>query len=78
MDSNSLAYHRDVVTLLPKPPTVSASAAKLLDQRERELGMAEPALVTVVGRPAKFISGAEKGDRIEIDLTVNEVAAEKK
>jgi len=40
--------------------------------------LAEPALVTVVGRPAKFVSGAEKGDRIEIDLTVNEVAVEKK
>jgi Flp pilus assembly secretin CpaC len=40
--------------------------------------LAEPALVTVVGRPAKFVSGAEKGDRIEVDLTVNEVAVEKK
>ena len=34
--------------------------------------LAEPALVTVVGRPAKFVSGAEVGDRIEIDLTVKE------
>jgi hypothetical protein len=40
--------------------------------------LAEPALVTLVGSPAKFVSGAEKGDRIEIDLTVNEVAVEKK
>ncbi len=35
--------------------------------------LAEPALVTVIGRPAKFVSGAEKGDRIEIELTVKEV-----
>ena len=34
--------------------------------------LAEPALVTVVGRPARFVSGAEEGDRIEIDLTVKE------
>ena len=34
--------------------------------------LAEPALVTVVGRPARFVSGAEVGDRIEIDLTVKE------
>jgi hypothetical protein len=34
--------------------------------------LAEPALVTVVGRAARFVSGAEQGDRIEIDLTVKE------
>ena len=45
MDSNGLTYHRDVVTLLPKPPAFSASAAKLLDQRERELGIRFPASV---------------------------------
>ena len=34
--------------------------------------LAEPALVTVVGCSARFVSGAERGDRIEIDLTVKE------
>lgn len=45
MEPNSLTYHRNAVALLRKQPKISASAAKRLDQRERELGIRLPASV---------------------------------
>ena len=36
---------------------------------------AEPKLVIVVGRPAKLMVGHEKGDRIEVELVVRDIAA---
>jgi hypothetical protein len=37
--------------------------------------LSAPALVTTVGKPAKLMVGQEKGDRIEVDLVVREIAA---
>lgn len=45
MALETVKFHRDALALLPMPPTFSASAAKLLDQRERELGIRFPASV---------------------------------
>jgi hypothetical protein len=57
-----------------QPPQYFAQFRLVAVTKERvQKVLAEPALVTVVGRPAKFVSGAEKGDRIEIELTVKEM-----
>ena len=57
-----------------QPPQYFAQFRLVAVTKERvQKVLAEPALVTVVGRPGKFVSGAEKGDRIEIELTVKEV-----
>jgi type II secretory pathway component GspD/PulD (secretin) len=49
---------------------------KLIETKNgKESVLSAPTIMTTAGRPAKLMVGQEKGDRIEVDLTVREVAA---
>jgi hypothetical protein len=49
---------------------------KLVESKKgKDVVLSAPTITTTAERPAKLMVGQEKGDRIEVDLTVREVSA---
>ena len=55
------------------PPQYIAHFTLVEKKNGKEIVLSAPTIMTIVGRPAKLMVGQEKGDRIEVDLTVREV-----
>jgi hypothetical protein len=58
-----------------KPSQYLAHFELLETKRDKVIVLSAPTIVTTVGHPAKLMVGQEKGDRIEVDLTVREIAS---
>ena len=55
------------------PPQYIAHFTLVEEKNGKEIVLSAPTITTTAGRPAKLMVGQEKGDRIEVDLTVREV-----
>ena len=57
-------------------PSRYVAYLKLVESKNgKEIVLSAPMLIVTAERPAKLMVGQEKGDRIEVDLTVRDVAA---
>ena len=57
------------------PPKYVARLKLVESKKGKENVLSAPTIMTTAGTPAKLMVGQEKGDRIEVDLTVREIAA---
>ncbi len=60
------------------PPKYVAQFNLVETKNGKEIVLSAPTIMTTAERPAKLMVGQEKGDRIEVDLTVREAAARNK
>ena len=57
------------------PPKYVARLKLVESKKGKENVLSAPTIMTTAGTPAKLMVGQEKGDRIEVDLTVREAVA---
>ena len=57
------------------PPKYVAHLKLVESKKGKENVLSAPTIMTTAGTPAKLMVGQEKGDRIEVDLTVREVVS---
>lgn len=72
---NGLVLSLDLRTVPNTTPSQYLAQFKLFEtKKDKEIVLSAPTLVTTVGSPAKLMVGQEKGDRIEVEVTVREGA----
>lgn len=71
---NGLTLKLEIQDVPGSRPSQYLAHFKLLETKgDKVVVLSAPAIVTTVGHPAKLMVGKEKGDRIEVDLTVREI-----
>jgi hypothetical protein len=73
---NGLTLKLEIQDVPGSKPSQYLAHFKLLETKgDKVVVLSAPAIVTTVGHPAKLMVGQEKGDRIEVGLTVREIAS---
>ena len=73
---DGLVLKLDIRDVAGGTPSQYVIQFKLIETKNgKESVLSAPTITTTAERPAKLMVGQEKGDRIEVDLTVREVAA---
>ncbi len=73
---NGLALKLDMRDVPGGSPPKYATHLELVESKKgKENVLSAPTIMTTAGTPAKLMVGQEKGDRIEVELTVREVVS---
>ena len=73
---DGLVLKLDMRDLPGGTPSQYVVQLKLVESKKgKEIVLSAPTITTTAERPAKLMVGQEKGDRIEVDLTVREVVS---
>jgi len=73
---NGLALKLDMRDVPGDSPPKYATHLELVESKKcKENVLSAPTIMTTAGTPAKLMVGQEKGDRIEVELTVREVVS---
>ena len=74
IDTDAFVLKLDMVSVPGTTPSQYDAQFRLIEIKNgKQIVRSEPKLIATVGKPARLRIGGEKGDRIEIDLTVREM-----